>query len=191
MKDRLAKTPSWERRIFAAGVAERLVRQYEVLPHEHREQFTPSVRPLLDSVWEGVLGHQAAFVDITRGVGEFMLNDSYADRPDGPEQPGETAASAVLYAAATCLYGCLDFVTWTSDCGVEGTHQHLEYLAVQGEAGPAADPCQALAAELQRQLHDLDLITAHSGAERRAHAEGVPDTPAGLRRELRTRLSRV
>lgn len=192
---RIARTSPGERRVFAAGVAERLMRQHEALPRQRQEPLTLRRRPLLDAVWAGALGNHAAFADITRGVGDVLLSDHWDDeRRDRAATEGEPAADAVLYAATTCLYGCADFVSWTSGCAVEASRRHVEHLADQadpGEAGATADPDLAVAEELRRQLGDLDLIARSSSTVRHAYLGLSPGTTARLGRELRTQLSLV
>ncbi|MFI9273150.1 hypothetical protein ACIGXM_20825 [Kitasatospora sp. NPDC052896] len=71
---------------------------------------------------------------------------------------------------------------------MDATDQHDEYLAEQ-EEGDIPDTDESLAAELQRQLRDLDLIANYSNDLRRA-GRGLPiDTSIRLRVELRTPLS--
>ncbi|MFE2558654.1 hypothetical protein ACFXGT_22045 [Streptomyces sp. NPDC059352] len=48
---------------------------HEALPAEEQAPFTMGLRPLLNSVWEGVLGDTTAFTAVNRGVAEYMLSD--------------------------------------------------------------------------------------------------------------------
>ncbi|MFI8952158.1 hypothetical protein ACIGO6_37435 [Streptomyces sp. NPDC053750] len=185
---RLAAVSSGERKVFAAGIAERLMSRHEALPEEEQVSFTMSLRPLLNSVWEGVLGDTTAFTAVKRGVAEYMLSDyCHNDGQDGPDDADEHAAAATLYAAHAYLFGCNDFAVWASQRAVEAIDQHLAYLAEQNEALP--EPDEALLAELQRQTDDLDLIESYS-KELRYSSTGLPiDTSNRLRVELRAPLS--
>ncbi|MGW0332055.1 hypothetical protein ACWD0J_09330 [Streptomyces sp. NPDC003011] len=189
MKDRLEAASSSERAVFAAGVAERLLSWHEALPEDEQAPFTLSMRPLLDSVWEGVLGDSTAFTAINRAVATYMLSDyCHNDGQDGPDDADEPAAAAVLYAAHAYLYGCTDFAVWASGRAVDAVDQRLEYLAEQ-EEDDLPDPDEALIGELQRQLRDLDLIAERSADLRHAKF-GLPiDTSVRLRVELRAPLS--
>ncbi|MEU4212416.1 hypothetical protein AB0F13_20855 [Streptomyces sp. NPDC026206] len=191
VENHLADASIGERCIFAAGVAERLMRRHEGLPEEDQEPFTLSLRPLLDSVWEGALGDSTAFTHIKRGVGEFLLSDyCHNDGQDGPDEADESTAAAVLHAAETYLYGCADFATWVSERAVQAVDQHLEYLADQSDDGILDDPDEAVTSELLRQLRDLELIAGY-GKELRQSSRGLSiDTSARLRAELRAPLSR-
>ncbi|MFH8371819.1 hypothetical protein [Streptomyces sp. NPDC018031] len=185
---RLAAASSSERKVFAAGIAERLMSWHEALPAEEHAPFTMSLRPLLNSVWEGVLGDTAAFTAVKRGVAEYMLSDyCHNDDQDGPDDADEHAAAATLYAAHAYLFGCNDFAVWASRRAVDAMDQHLEYLTEQDEDLP--EPDAALLAELQRQLGDLDLI-ANYAKDLRYSSTGLPiHTLIRLRVELRTPLS--
>ncbi|MET9895641.1 hypothetical protein ABZZ47_36680 [Streptomyces sp. NPDC006465] len=189
MKERLEAASPSERGIFAAGVAERLMSWHEALPKDAQAAFTLSLRPLLNSVWEGALGDSTAFTAISHAVADYMLSEHcHNDGQDGPDDADESAAAATLHAAHAYLFGCTDFAVWVSGRGVEAVDQHLEHLADQEEED-LPDPDEALIAELQRQLRDLDLIAGHSTELRHAKF-GLPvDTSLRLRAELRTPLS--
>ncbi|MBB1245478.1 hypothetical protein GL263_18190 [Streptomyces durbertensis] len=212
VRERLTAASSGERTVFAAGVAERLMRRHESLPPEQRSPFTIGLRPLLDAVWEAALGDTAAFTAVKRGMGEYLLSDYFHnDGQDGPDDADEPAATAVLHAAASHLHGCADFAVWAGMRAVDAVAQHVEYLAdladLAGPAGPAdpadpsdgpgsqgasllGDPEKAPLEELRRQLHDLDLVAARSDQLRYASC-GLPvAATARLRAELRDPLSR-
>ncbi|MDQ0389969.1 hypothetical protein J2S54_006789 [Streptomyces sp. DSM 42143] len=188
VEKRLTAASSGERKVFAVGIAERLMSWHEALPAEEQAPFTMGLRPLLDSLWEGALGDTTAFTAVKRGVAEYMLSDyCHNDGQDGPDDADEHAAAATLYAAHAYLFGCNDFAVWASQRAVEAIDQHLEYLAEQDEDLP--EPDEALLAELQRQLRDLDLIANYS-KDLRYSSTGLPiDTSIRLRVELRTALS--
>jgi hypothetical protein len=190
VEKQLRARSSGERGVFAAGVAERLMSRHEALPEDKQAPFTLALRPLLNSVWEGVLGDTTAFSAVKRGVAEYMLSDyCHNDGQDGPDDADESAAAAALYAAHAYLFGCHDFACWTSRRAVEAIDQHLEYLAEQDADELVPDPDEALASELQRQLRDLDLIAKYS-ADLRYSSMGLPiDTSIRLRVELRAPLS--
>ncbi|WP_314253519.1 hypothetical protein [Streptomyces sp. DSM 40907] len=188
VKDRLEAASPSERGVFAAGVAERLMRWHEALPEGEGAAFTLGLRPLLNSVWEGVLGDPAVYAAVNRGLAEYMLSDyCHNDRLVGPDDAYEPAAAATLNAAYAYLFGCTDFALWASRRAIDD--QHLEYLAEQ-EEGDLFDTDKALIDELKRQLRDLDLIAARS-AELRHSRFGLPiRTSARLSEELRDPLSR-
>ncbi|GGX80601.1 hypothetical protein [Streptomyces fructofermentans] len=186
---RLEAASAGARGVFAAGIAERLMRRHETLPEDDRADFTLSLRPLLDSVWEGVLGDSTAFPAVKRGIAEYMLSEfCHNDGQDGPDDADECAAAATLFAAHAYVFTCRDFAVWAARRGVEAVDQHLEYLADRGEED-LPDEEDALLAELRRQLRDLDLIADHSRELRHAGL-GLPiDTSIRLRVKLRTPLS--
>jgi hypothetical protein len=190
VEERLKSVPSGERRVFAAGVAERLMSRHEALPEDERAPFTLSLRPLLNSVWEGLLGDPAAFSEVNRGVAEYMLSEyCHNDGQDGPDDADESAAAATLHAAHAYLFGCQDFAIWAGGRAVEAVDQHLQYLAETEEDELPVDMDEMTAAELKRQLRDLDLI-ANFSEELRYSGAGLPlDTSARLRVELRAPLS--
>lgn len=188
VEDRLTAMSSGERAVFAAGTAERLMRWHEALPEEDRAPFTMSLRPLLDSVWEGSLGDSTAFRAVKRGVAEYMLSEyCHNDGQDGPEDADDNTAAVTLYAAHAYLFECRDFAVWASRRAVDAVDEHLEYLAEQEEDLPDLD--EATIAELRRQLRDLDLIATHSKDLRLASLKLPIDTSIRLRVELRTPLS--
>ncbi|MBB1255003.1 hypothetical protein [Streptomyces alkaliterrae] len=203
VRERLTAASSGERTVFAAGVAERLMRRHESLPPEQRSPFTLGLRPLLDAVWEAALGDTAAFAAVKRGMGEYLLSDYFHnDGQDGPDDADEPAATAVLHATASHLYGCADFAVWAGMRAVDAVAQHVEYLAdladladlTEGPGSPApaplGDPEKAPLEELRRQLLDLDLIAARSDQLRYASC-GLPvAATARLQTELRDPLSR-
>lgn len=190
VEERLTSASSGERGVFAAGVAERLMSRHEALHADEQAPFTLSLRPLLDSVWEGVLGDSTAFSAVKRGVADYMLGEyCHNDGQDGPDDADEPAAAATLYAAHAYLFGCQDFAIWTSGRAVEAVDEHLQYLAEQEEGELPVDTDEALVGELQRQLRDLDLI-ANFSKELRCSFTGLPiDTSIRLRVELRAPLS--
>lgn len=190
VEGRLAAVTSGERKVFAAGIAERLMSWHEALPENDQAPFTVSLRSLLDSVWEGVLGDSTAFSVVKQGVAEYMLSEyCHNDGQDGPDDADESAAAAVLHAAHAYLFGCSDFAFWAGRRAVEAIDQRLEYLAEQDEDADLPDSDEAMAVELQRQLRDLDLIAGHA-KELRHSGLGLPiDASIRLRVELRTPLS--
>jgi hypothetical protein len=190
VEERLKAVSSGERGVFAAGIAERLMSWHEALPEDEQAPFTLSLRPLLNSVWEGVLGDSMAFSVVKRGVAEYMLSEyCHNDGQDGPDDADESAAAAALYAAHAYLFGCHDFAVWTSHRAVEAIDQHLQYIAEQEEDELIPDPDESLASELRRQLRDLDLI-AHYSKDLRYSGMGLAiDTSIRLRVELRAPLS--
>ncbi|TDT97278.1 hypothetical protein EDD99_5390 [Streptomyces sp. 846.5] len=190
VEERLKAMPSGGRRVFAAGIAERLMSWHEALPEDEQAPFTVGLRPLLNSVWEGVLGDSTAFSAVNRGVAEYMLSEyCHNDGQDGPDDADESAAAATLYAAHSYLFGCHDFASWTSHRAVEAVDQHLEHLAEQEDDEPVPNSDEALACELQRQLRDLDLIANYAEDLRHSNL-GLPiDTSLRLRVELRAPLS--
>ncbi|MFB6891142.1 hypothetical protein ACFCX4_17750 [Kitasatospora sp. NPDC056327] len=189
VEERLRSASPGERRVFAAGVAERLMGRHEALPEDERAPFTLSLRPLLNSVWEGVLGESTAYAAVNRGVAEYMLGEyCHNDGQDGPDDADESTAAATLFAAHTYLFGCHDFAVWTSGRALEAVDEHLECLAESEEDLPV-DPDEAAASELRRQLGDLDLIAEFS-EELRFTLMGLPaDATLRLRKELRTALA--
>ncbi|WP_327235357.1 hypothetical protein OG349_16715 [Streptomyces sp. NBC_01317] len=191
VEERLTAASSGERGVFAAGVAERLMGWHEALPADEQAPFTVSLRPLLDSVWQGVLGDSTAFSAVKRGVAEYMLSEyCHNDGQDGPDDADESAAAAALHAAHAYLFACREFAIWTSGRAVEAVDQRLQYLAEQETDELPVDPDEALVSELQRQLRDLDLIACFSNDLRYVRT-GLPiDTSIRLRVELRTPLSR-
>lgn len=158
---------------------------------DEQAPFTVSLRPLLDSVWQGVLGDSTAFSAVKRGVAEYMLSEyCHNDGQDGPDDADESAAAAALHAAHAYLFACREFAIWTSGRAVEAVDQRLQYLAEQETDELPVDPDEALVSELQRQLRDLDLIACFSNDLRYVRT-GLPiDTSIRLRVELRTPLSR-
>ncbi|MEU9087350.1 hypothetical protein [Streptomyces sp. NPDC048357] len=190
VEEHLAAMSSGERGVFAAGAAERLMSWHEALPEEDRAPFTMSLRPLLNSVWEGSLGDSTAFTAVKRGVAEYMLSEyCHNDGQDGPEDADENAAATTLYAAHAYLFECHDFAVWASRRAVDAVDEHLEHLAEQ-EDEELPDLDEATIAELQRQVRDLDLIANYS-KDLQLATLGLPvDTAIRLRAELRTPLSR-
>ncbi|WP_369394898.1 hypothetical protein AB5J72_51065 [Streptomyces sp. CG1] len=190
VEKRLKAVSSGERGVFAAGVAERLMSEHEAMPEDEQAPFTVNLRPLLNSVWEGVLGDQTAFSAVKRGVAEYMLSEyCHNDGQDGPDDADESAAAAALHAAQAYLFGCQDFAIWTSSRAVEAIDQRLQDLAEEEGDEDLPDPDEALAAELQRQLQDLNLIARYS-AELRHSGRGLAvDTSIRLRVKLRAPLS--
>ncbi|WP_330296005.1 hypothetical protein [Streptomyces sp. NBC_00503] len=189
VKEHLEAASSSERGVFATGIAERLMSWHEGLPEDERAGFTLGLRPLLNAVWEGVLGDPAAYTTVNRGLAEYMLSDyCHNDRQVGPADAHEPAAAATLNAAYAYLFGCTDFAVWAS--GRATDDQHLEYLAgAELEEDDLLDTDKALIDELKRQLRDLDLIAARS-TELRHALFGLPIlTSVQLRTELRTPLS--
>ncbi|MFF8481102.1 hypothetical protein [Streptomyces antibioticus] len=190
VEERLAAMSSGERGVFAAGAAERLMCRHEALPEEDQAPFTISLRPLLNSVWEAVLGDSTAFTAVKRGVAEYLLSDyCHNDGQDGPDDADEHAAAATLHAAHAYLFECADFAIWSGRRAVDAVDEHLQYLAESDEDTPGLD--EALVAELRRQLEDLDLIATYSKDLRYASLGLAIDTSVRLRVELRTPLSNV
>ncbi|MCX5613089.1 hypothetical protein OHB39_36950 [Streptomyces sp. NBC_00047] len=73
---------------------------HEALSEDEQAAFTLGLRPLLNSVWEGVLGDPAVYTAVNRGLAEYMLSDyCHNDRLLGPEDAYEPAAAATLNAA--------------------------------------------------------------------------------------------
>lgn len=188
--ERLKVVSSGERGVFAAGVAERLMSWHEELPEDDQAPFTVGLRPLLNSVWEGVLGDSTACSAVNRGVAEYMLSEyCHNDGQDGPDDADEDAAAATLYAAHAYLFGCQDFAAWTGGRAVDAIDQRLQHQAEQEETELPVDTDEALVSELRRQLRDLDLISRYSKDLRHA-SRGLPiDTSIRLRVELRVPLS--
>ncbi|MBF9072743.1 hypothetical protein [Streptacidiphilus fuscans] len=173
--------------VFAAGVAERLIRMHESLPNEDQRDFTLSLRPLLNAVWEAAFGDSTAFVEIKQALGSFYLSDyCHNDGQDGPDDADDSAAAAVLYAAETYMHGCANFAIWVSGRAVEAVDQLLNQ-----DDTHADDPDGVLAGELSRQLRDLDRIGAFAGDLKGATLGTSVDTSARLRAALYESLSQM
>jgi hypothetical protein len=184
---RLSAASDGELVLFSAGVAERLMRMHESLPHEDQRDFTLGLRPLLNAVWEAAFGNSTAFGEIKQGLGSFYLSDyCHNDGQDGPDDADDSAAAAVLYAAETYMHGCADFAIWVSGRAVEAVDQLLNEDDTYAE-----DPDDVLASELTRQLRDLDRIGAFAGDLKGATLGTSVDVSARLRDALYEPLSRV
>lgn len=183
---RLGNASAEERVVFAVGVAERLMQAQEALPVHEQAEFTLSLRPLLNALWEASLGDSAAFGEIKHGMGEYLLSEyCHNDGQDGPGDADEPAAAAVLHTAAAYLFGT-DLASTVSGRAVEAVDERLNT-----EDGHADDPDEVLTVELRRQLHDLDLIGRYSGALRHASLGLDIETSSQLHRVLRIPLSSI
>ncbi|MGW0090091.1 hypothetical protein ACWDWS_13890 [Streptomyces sp. NPDC003328] len=184
---RLANASADERQLFAVGVAERLMWAQEALPADEQAEYALSLRPMLNALWEAALGNTTAFGEIKHGLGEHLLSEyCHNDGQDGPGDADEPAAAAVLYAAAAYLFGTGDPASVASSRAVEAVDERLN----TGD-NYADDPDGVLAAELHRQLQDLDLIGRHSGSLRHAGQGLDIETSTRLHRVLRIPLSSV
>ncbi len=173
--------------VFAVGVAERLMRAEEALPADERTEYALGLRPLLDALWEAALGDTTAFGDIKRGLGAYLLSEyCHNDGQDGPGDADEAAAAAVLCTAAAHLFGNSGLASVVSGRAVEAVDERLNR-----HDSHADDPDRVLAAELRRQLRDLDLISRHSASLRHAGLGLDIETSARLRQALRVPLSSV
>ncbi|MFD9392216.1 hypothetical protein ACFWBB_16275 [Streptomyces sp. NPDC060000] len=180
---RLATASSDERVVFAVGVAERLMRTQEALPADEQAEYTLSLRPLLNALWEAALGNTRAFGEIKHGMGEYLLSEyCHNDGQDGPADADEPAAAAVLHAAAAYLFGTGDPASVVSSRAVEASDERLN-----GDADD--DPDEVFAAELHRQLSDLALIGSHGESLRHASLGLDIATSSRLHRVLRIPLS--
>ncbi|MFE0629354.1 hypothetical protein ACFW3D_20635 [Streptomyces sp. NPDC058864] len=186
VSERLTAASDGERVLFAVAVAERLMRTHERLPKEDRFEFTLSLRPLLNALWEAALGDSTAFAEIKRGLGSFYLSDfCHNDGQDGPDDADDSAAAAVLHAAETYMHGCADFAIWVSGRAVEAMDQ-LMYESDDDEG----DLEQSLAEELRRQLRDLDRIAVFAREVKHARMGLSVGMTARLREALYVPLSR-
>ncbi|WP_457034126.1 hypothetical protein [Kitasatospora sp. P5_F3] len=197
---RLAGASSSERKVFAAGVAERLLGAHEALPESEQAPFALRLRPLLNSVWEGALGDTAAFKAVNRAMAEYMLSEyCHNDGQDGPDDADEDAAATVLFAADTYLHGIAEFAVWASTRAVEVIHRREQSPTPEQVGAHIYDGVDLpdleealvpdLLAELRRQLRDLDLIAARA-EDIRYSLLGLPiDLSIRLRVELRGPLS--
>lgn len=141
-----------------------------------------------------------AFKAVNRAMTGYMLSEyCHIDGQDGPDDADEDAASTVLLAAETYLYGLAEFAVWASRRAVEVVHRRAEphspeqILAHIHDGAHLPDLENALVpnllAELRHQLRDLDLIAGR--AEDIRHSElGLPiDVSVRLRVELYGPLS--
>ncbi|MFD8754619.1 hypothetical protein ACFV0O_27080 [Kitasatospora sp. NPDC059577] len=186
--------------MFAAGVAERLLGAHEAMPENEQAPFILSLRPLLNSVWEGALGDTTAFKAVNRAMADYMLSEyCHNDGQDGPDDAVEDAAATVLLAADTYLHGVAEFAVWASRRAVEivrrraESHSPEQLLAHLHDGADLPDPEKALVpdllVELRRQLCDLDLIAGRA-EDLRYSRLGLPiDVSIRLRVELRGPLS--
>ena len=184
VKSRITAANQGERVLFATGTAERLMRAHEALPEEDQREFTLSLRPLLEFVWEAALGDCTAFRDIKQALGSFYLSDYWHnDGQDGPDDADDDTAAAVLFAAEAFMHGCVEFSAWAGARAADAAYNREE------EADPAtSDP---LVDELHRQLRDLDRIAQYAkDVQHAAMGLGV-DVIARLRETLRPALSRI
>jgi hypothetical protein len=188
VQKRLAGMSAGQRCVFAAGVAERLMHSHEALPPDRQEDYTLSLRPLLDAVWDAACGNQTAFSEIKQALGEFYLSEyCHNDGQDGPDDADQSAAAAVLLAAESYMHGCLDFALDVSHRGVEAAdnagYEHDE------APGPDDDPDELIVSEMHRQLRDLDLLERYEQDLRYAGNGLDIETTSRMRREVRVPLS--
>jgi hypothetical protein len=160
------------------------MRAEESLPADERTEYALGLRPLLDALWEAALGDTTTFGEIKRGLGTYLLSEyCHNDGQDGPGDADEPAAAAVLHAAAAHLFGNSGLASVVGGRAVEAADERLNRHDSHG------DPDGVLAAELRRQLRDLDLIGRHSASLRHAGLGLDIETSARLRHALRVPLS--
>ncbi|MDT0319290.1 hypothetical protein [Streptomyces millisiae] len=189
VEERLLAMSAGERGVFVAGVAERLMSWHEALPGDRRAPFILGLRPLLNSVWDGVLGDTTAFRAVKRSVAEYLRSEyCHNDGQDGPDDADEPAAAATLHAASAYLFGCADFAIWASQRAADAVGEQLEFLAEHEEEMPDLEV--ATVVELHRQLNDLALIASHARELRHSALGLAIDTSIRLRVELRGPLSK-
>lgn len=165
------------RAAFAASAAERMLREDEGLPATEHRAYLTIWRPVLDAVWGGVAGDEAASRGVCRGVGHYYLTPDYHERQhDDPGDADGNAIMAVLYSAECYLHGCLDFAAWAGWRAFDGAAvracsdedwPHRRPADLGAYAWELAHP--AVQAELDRQLEDLELL-----GEAREAGESVP-----------------
>jgi hypothetical protein len=187
VRARLSDMNYGQQAMFACAVAERLLSRHERLPTEQRADFTVSLRPLLDAAWDIACGDQTRFTVVKQSLGEFYLSEfCHNDGQDGPDDAGEPAAAAVLYAAEFAMHGCLEFAISSGLCGEEAADN-----AGWDSEEPAedADEDGLVYVELRRQLSDLDLIARHAEDLRYVRLGREIDTTSRLQRELKVQLA--
>ncbi|WP_329133759.1 hypothetical protein OG552_16885 [Streptomyces sp. NBC_01476] len=183
--ERLGAASEGERTVFAAAVAERLLRAHEQLPAAEQRAYTLGQRGLLDAVWAGALGDRAAFRTVKHGLGTYYLSEHcHNDGPDGSDDADESAAAAVLYAALCHLHGCTDFAVFASGRALEAIDE-----VAQDDDDFADDPDELRAEDVRRQLRDLDLIADHAAELRHARFGLAAERTAELQTALRRPLS--
>ncbi|MEU2619651.1 hypothetical protein ABZ642_16170 [Streptomyces sp. NPDC007157] len=184
---RLTRASVDERVVFVVGVAERLMRAQEALSADEQAEYTLSLRPLLNALWEAALGNSAAFGEVKHGMGEYLLSEyCHNDGQDGPGDADEPAAAAVLYAAAVYLFGTGDLASVVSSRAIEAVDDRWNREDTDTDA-----PDEVFASELHRQLRDLDLISRHSGSLHDARLGFDVESSAQLHRVLRIPLSSI
>jgi hypothetical protein len=172
IEERLMRLAAEGRTAFAAACAERLLAAHAALPPTEQRPFTMEWRPVLDALWEALMGNSAADRRVRTALDRFHAGPyDHADGQDGPNDADEDAAAACILAAESHAAGEPEAAYGAAVRAIERAYRvaedELRLDSNDFEWDPAADPPMPLAREsmhpavqneLRRLQADLALI---------------------------------
>ena len=169
---RLEQFTEEQRKIFALGCAERVMRLHESLPVEIRRAFSLTWRPILDLMWDGLSGEmEGTRTQVKEALEAFYASPfNHEDGLEGPDEADQDAAAASIYAAECFESGEVDPAYKASGRAIgvalQIAAQELQLDPNEFEWDPGAEPMPlareamhaVMQAELDRQFEDLSVI---------------------------------
>jgi len=126
-----------------------------------------SARPLLDTVWDGVLGSPDADESVAQSLAHFYQSRYLCThRHDDPASMADHVAMTSLYTAECYLHGCWEFAAWNGWRGFDAAAiraagddlwPHRRPISITTYGWELAHPL--VQGELERQLEDIELLT--------------------------------
>ena len=187
MRLRLEQFTGEQRKIFALGCAERVMRLYESLPEEKRREYSLTWRPILDLMWDGFTGEKERVeTRVKEALEAFYASPfDHEDGPEGPNDADEDAAAASVYAAECFDSGEVEPAYEASrraiGVALQNAEEELQLDPNEFEWDPRAEPMPlareamhaVVQAELDKQLKDISVIES---------SEDVADIISRIRR---------
>ena len=169
---RLEQFTEEQRKIFALGCAERVMRFHESLPVENQREYSLTWRPILDLMWDGFTGEKERVdTQVKAALEAFTLSQYYHDDgQEGPDDADEDSAAASIYAVQCYVSGEVKPAYEASRRAIGVALQiadgELQLDPNEFEWDPRAEPMPlakeamhvAVQAELDKQFEDITVI---------------------------------
>ncbi len=121
-RSELGRLPSLAPVVFGSSIAQRLVDDPAI-----RTEYAETWRPTLDALWRWASGDSAAFYDISKALADYLVSPfNHCEGQDGPSDADTPSVSAILYTAASMLFGGADGAILAARVAVDAAMETAE-----------------------------------------------------------------
>ena len=136
-----------------------------------RTEYAETWRPALDALWHWASGDRAAFYDISKALADYLVSPfNHCEGQDAPNDADTPPVSAILYTAASMLFGGADGAILAARIAVDAAMEAAERRTGELLALEVLNTISEVQTELEFQNEALRLIAGADAELRRGTA---------------------